>query len=256
MSSLLIINADDFGLSKSVNYGIVDAHRYGVVTSTTAMMNMPNIQHAAELAIQVPTLAIGMHFVLTAGIPLTIMPTLTREGKLGKWLWELEDEERLPLDEMIKELYAQYQRFIDIFGRSPSHIDSHHHIHMIAQFYPLVAEFANQKGIPLRVYQEHDSSENVLNIPRSTDYFSPDFYGEPNSITEALFLSILDKSTNQGYQSIEIMCHPAFIDNDLLMSGYSYPRLTELEVLTGKGLKQAIKDRGYQLATYLDLHSK
>ncbi|WP_419210430.1 chitin disaccharide deacetylase [Providencia manganoxydans] len=253
MPSLLIINADDFGLSKSVNYGIVDAHRYGVVTSTTAMMNMQNIQHAAELAIQVPTLAIGMHFVLTTGTPLTVMPTLTREGKLGKWLWELEAEGQLPLDEIMAELNAQYQRFNDVFGRPPSHIDSHHHIHMIAQLFPLIAEFANQKGIPLRVYHEHNSTENILNIPRSTDYFSPDFYGEPSSVSEALFLSILDKSTKQGYQSIEIMCHPAFIDNDLLMSGYAYQRLTELEVLTGKGFKQAIRDRGYQLATYLDL---
>lgn len=253
MSSLLIINADDFGLSKSVNYGIIDAHRYGIVTSTTAMMNMSNVQHAAELARQVPTLAIGMHFVLTAGTPLTIMHSLAREGKLGKWLWELEASDQLPLDQMMRELNAQYQQFIDVFGRSPSHLDSHHHIHMLSQFYPLFVEFANQKGIPLRVYQELKNSEKVLSVPRSTDYFSPDFYGEPNSVTEALLFNILDESTQQGYQSIEIMCHPAFIDNDLLTSSYAYPRLTELEVLTGKGLKQAVKDRGYQLGTYLEL---
>lgn len=48
MASLLIVNADDFGLCEAVNYGIIESHRNGVVNSTSAMMNMPAISHAAN----------------------------------------------------------------------------------------------------------------------------------------------------------------------------------------------------------------
>ena len=37
MERLLIVNADDFGLSKGQNYGIIEACRNGIVTSTTAL---------------------------------------------------------------------------------------------------------------------------------------------------------------------------------------------------------------------------
>lgn len=49
MERLLIVNADDFGLSKGQNYGIIEACRNGVVTSTTALVNGEAIYHAAQL---------------------------------------------------------------------------------------------------------------------------------------------------------------------------------------------------------------
>ena len=78
MDKLLIVNADDFGLCKAQNYGIIDAFTHGVVTSTTAMVNASGIEHAVALSAKHPDLAIGMHFVLTLGEPLSPMPGLTR----------------------------------------------------------------------------------------------------------------------------------------------------------------------------------
>ncbi len=60
MERLLIVNADDFGLSKGQNYGIIEACRNGVVTSTTALVNGEAIYHAAQLSRDEPTLAVGM----------------------------------------------------------------------------------------------------------------------------------------------------------------------------------------------------
>ncbi len=116
MERVLIVNADDFGLSKGQNYGIVEACRNGVVTSTTALVNGAAIDHAVQLSRDIPELAVGMHFVLTLGRPLTAMPGLTRDGLLGKWIWRMAEEDTLPLDEISQELAAQYQRFIDLFG--------------------------------------------------------------------------------------------------------------------------------------------
>ena len=139
MERLLIVNADDFGLSKGQNYGIIEACRNGIVTSTTALVNGQAIDHAVQLSRDEPSLAIGMHFVLTMGKPLTAMPGLTRDGVLGKWIWQLAEEDALPLEEITQELASQYLRFIELFGRKPTHLDSHHHVHMFPQIFPIVA---------------------------------------------------------------------------------------------------------------------
>ncbi len=147
MERLLIVNADDFGLSKGQNYGIIEACRNGIVTSTTALVNGQAIDHAVQLSRDEPSLAIGMHFVLTMGKPLTAMPGLTRDGVLGKWIWQLAEEDALPLEEITQELASQYLRFIELFGRKPTHLDSHHHVHMFPQIFPIVAKFVAEEGL-------------------------------------------------------------------------------------------------------------
>ena len=252
MEYLLIVNADDFGLSKGQNYGIVEACRHGVVTSTTAMVNGEAIEHAAALSRDLPDLGVGMHFVLTLGMPLTAMPGLTRDGLLGKWIWEMAEQGTLPLEEIARELDCQFNRFVDLFGREPTHIDSHHHVHMIPAIFPLVAEFARRKGVALRVDRQVDMPcETGGDLPPTTDGFSSAFYGD--EISEALFLSVLDRSVQQGERSLEVMAHPAFIDNTIRKSAYCWPRLAEMEVLTSTLLKYAIAERGYRLGTFRDL---
>lgn len=249
MGRLLIVNADDFGLSKGQNYGIIDSFRHGVVTSTTALVNGEAIDHAVQLSQQLPKLAVGMHFVLTLGKPLTQMPGLSHDGQLGKWIWDMADEDILPLDEITRELESQYQRFIQLFGREPSHIDSHHHVHMIPQIFPIVAHFASRRGLPVRFDRKSVFNEADFELGlRSTQGFSSDFYGE--DVSETLFLQTLDASAAREESSLEVMCHPAFVDNTLRQSGYCYPRLTELAILTSPALKYAIAERGYHLGNF------
>lgn len=176
MERLLIVNADDFGLSKGQNYGIIEACRNGIVTSTTALVNGQAIDHAVQLSRDEPSLAIGMHFVLTMGKPLTAMPGLTRDGVLGKWIWQLAEEDALPLEEITQELASQYLRFIELFGRKPTHLDSHHHVHMFPQIFPIVAKFAAEEGIALRIDRQPLSNDGDLpaNL-RSSQGFSARF---------------------------------------------------------------------------------
>lgn len=246
MENLLIVNADDFGLSKGQNYGIIEACRRGVVTSTTALINGEAVEHAAQLSREVPELGVGLHFVLTLGQPLSPMPGLTRDGQLGKWIWEMAEQGALRLDEIARELDCQFNRFVDVFGREPTHIDSHHHVHMIPVIFPLVAEFAQRKGVAMRLDREVRGLPDV--VVTSTEGFSSAFYGD--EISEALFLKVLDDS---AVRSLEIMAHPAFIDNTVRKSAYCWPRLAELDVLTSASLKYAIAERGYRLGTFRDL---
>lgn len=249
MARLLVVNADDFGLSKGQNYGIIEAHRQGIVTSTTAMVNGEAIAHAAELKGSVPSLGVGMHFVLTLGKPLSAMSTLTRAGQLGKWVWQMAEEGRLPFHEIAQELASQYQRFIELFGCPPTHIDSHHHVHFIPGIYTIVDNFAREKGIPVRCDRQSLAGNNsIYPVARSSEGFSSEFYGD--SLSEALFLKILDDSLQRGESSLEVMCHPAFVDNTIKQSAYCYPRLIELEILTSSSLRKEVDKRGYRLASF------
>ena len=249
MSHLLIVNADDFGLSKGQNYGIIEAHRHGIVTSTTAMVNGEAIADAVELSQDAPDLGIGMHFVLTLGEPLSVMPILTREGRFGKWVWQMAEEDKLPLHEIAEELASQYRRFIELFGRAPTHIDSHHHVHFIPDIYSIVEDFACEKGIPVRRERQSVTGDNSTpGVARSCDGFSSTFYGD--SLCETLFLQILDDSLQRGESSLEVMCHPAFVDNTIKRSAYCYPRLLELEILTSSSLHREVIKRGYRLTNF------
>ncbi|GLR09968.1 chitin disaccharide deacetylase [Mixta theicola] len=253
MDKLLIVNADDFGLCRAQNYGIIEAFSHGVVTSTTAMMNAAGAEHAAALSKAHPRLAVGMHFVLTLGKPLSAMPNLVNgQGELDKGIWQRAQADTLPLEEIQQELACQFARFIKLFGRAPTHIDSHHHVHMIPQIFPIVEAFAKEKGMAIRIDRQEIKTHGIaLHGAKSTQHFASDFYGE--AITQSLFLEILDRALARDVQSLEVMCHPAFIDRTLLTSDYCWPRLDELDVLTSPSLKYAIAERGYRLRTYGDV---
>ena len=57
----IIFNADDFGASTGVNRGIVEAHRHGVLTSTSLMVTGTAVDAAVGLSRENPELAIGLH---------------------------------------------------------------------------------------------------------------------------------------------------------------------------------------------------
>lgn len=252
MQRLLIVNADDFGLSKGINYGIIEAVRNGVVRSTTAMMNAPAIDHAASLSTETPQLGVGLHFVLSYGAALTDMPSLARAGQLGKWIWDVAEQGQLNTGEIEQELRSQYQRFIDVFKREPTHLDSHHSVHMIPQVYPVVARFAREKNLPLRIDRSVLREKKIDSLDaKSSEGFSSDFYD--NNISEDFFLSLLDSAIKRDEKSLEIMCHPGFVDNHLMSSSYCYQRLEELAVLTTPSLKYAIEKHGFHLVSFRNL---
>ncbi|WP_181454459.1 ChbG/HpnK family deacetylase [Paenibacillus dendritiformis] len=82
MAKYLNMNADDFGYSEPVNTGIMEAHSFGIVTSSSLMANMPAFQQAVGWALRTPSLGVGLHFNLTCGTaiaPLSAFHPL-REG--------------------------------------------------------------------------------------------------------------------------------------------------------------------------------
>ena len=136
----LIVNADDFGLTTSVSEGVIDAFQNKQVSSTTLLVNTPGTEEAVGLAERNPGLGVGLHFNLTEGQPLTSAKSLIDENgqfwSRRQLLWKLLTRAVSPAD-ITSEFIAQLDRAEDL-GITPTHIDSHEHVHMApAVFAPM-----------------------------------------------------------------------------------------------------------------------
>lgn len=164
--------------------------------------------------------------MLSWGKPLTPLTSLVNEqGELNKGIWHKSEAGELDLAEISGELASQYQRFVEIFGQRPTHIDSHHHVHMLPTIYPLVEAFAKAHGLPLRIDRGEIARHGLtVNHPQSCDRFDDRFYGA--QLTQDSLLQLLDEASEQGAHSLEIMCHPSFIDLEMQGSSYCQPAST------------------------------
>ncbi len=243
----VIFNADDFGLTEGVNTGIVEAFHRGVVRSTTMMVAMPAEKHAVQLAVNLPELKVGLHLRFTTGKPLTHHKSLT--DSTGNFptiphFWKKRDFDPVEVHE---EVVTQVERFLSL-GLPLSHIDSHHHAHTHPQLIQIVCEVAKEYQVPLRGVglQRHKEVSNEY-------MFTDQFYDDKISLEHAkkLMLSYEDRC-----EVLEVMCHPAHVDNRLsLMSSYLEQREKELRTLSSPDFRMFLQQRGIQVTDYSVLAS-
>ncbi|MCG1008437.1 chitin disaccharide deacetylase [Salinicoccus sp. ID82-1] len=237
----IVINADDFGYSRAVNYGIIDAHTEGILTSTTLMTNMPGAKHAFELAKSHQSLGVGVHLTLTCGRPLLdTHHTLVDSNGDFKKLHHYQAKFHVDSDELYDEWKAQIEKFLDA-GLKPTHLDSHHHINNLEAMQPVFIRLAQEYQLPVRNNFEGIREHGLM----TTDYFE---YHPDVVLLERQ--RIIEKYSN--YDTVEIMCHPAYIDKFLMnSSSYATPRLEELDALTATEVVKKFNDRSqFELITF------
>jgi len=149
----LIINADDFGLSPGVNRGILEAFQKGVLTSTTMLVNLDHFAESVAIAKAHPELPVGIHLSLLWGRPVSppeSVPTLVSED--GTFPSDLTVLARryytgwLSLAEVRAEFAAQVRKLLAA-GITPTHADSHKHIHCLPGIMRQIASVAREQGI-------------------------------------------------------------------------------------------------------------
>lgn len=153
----IIVNCDDFGLDEQTNLAIAKGFRDGIVSSTSFLVNMPGFSHAQDLigAGAVPQKAIGMHFNLTQGMPLTEeIKSIERFCEEGRFHGRARDRfilslSRFEANAVRNEFKAQLTKLYSI-GLFPSHIDGHHHIHTEWAIYKEIREVLLLHG-PMRM---------------------------------------------------------------------------------------------------------
>lgn len=281
MRRQLIVNADDYGRSRGVSRGILQAHREGIVTSTTVMINQPGVElHLAE-ALNCPALGIGLHLVFTAWKPVLSpgrIPSLVHVN--GHFLdqhtvWAR--AESISTQDLHAELAAQVDRFERLAGRLPDHLDCHHFVHLYPPFFQVYADLATHFRLPLRVPfpPEADFRQALETLPflegfphdlvrgmivtnsallqarhlAYPDRFVATFFGR-EALTLEHLLDLLD-ALPEGIS--ELMCHPGYDDPALATSTYRTEREIELALLTHPAVRRRIEELAIELVTYRTL---
>ncbi|WP_372998760.1 carbohydrate deacetylase [Lutispora sp.] len=276
----LIVNADDFGLSESVTEGILYAHSEGIVTSTTVMVNQYHAETSIKKCIAYPKLGVGIHLVFNKGVPIMkpseIYSLLTNEGIFHKNIYSI--RELVNPNHLYKEFCAQIDKFSELMGCLPDHMDCHHWAILHDDFFEVYVEVANLYNLPIRLpFPEISdfSDKNLKNLlgdvpvinlkerierlkiiasernVKCPDYFKANFFGD-----QATFNTIQEVIRDLKPGVTEIMTHPGYIDKYLKStSSYCEVRYRELEIITSSYIKDLITENKIKLVSFKQLNS-
>ncbi len=259
----LIVNADDFGFTRDVNAGIVEAHTRGILTATTLMANGDAFDDAVQLAQANPALDVGIHFVLIGGRSLvtgdpfpTDVPALVRAVYAGQL-------------NLYDELAAQASK-IRAAGLAPLHADAHKHTHLLAPVCRALCAVAEEYQIPfvrrpadLPLAYRAPLKTRLLNLlvrdramamdlsgRRVTNHFAGfSLTGSYNTKDLAdLFRQLPDGVT-------ELMTHPGHCTAELqgAPTRLKQSRAAELEALTAPETRAALENNQVTLTRYRDI---
>lgn len=222
MKRWCICNADDFGATRGVNRGVIEAHRAGVLTSASLMVNRPASVAAAELAAAHPDLGVGLHVNLTnEGDPVVDVDDVEACGE---------------------EVDRQVAAFHDLMGRPPTHLDVHHNLHRLPTLTPVFRAAARALAVPLR---EHSPVRYFSSFYALWD----DGETHPEHVSVESLLAMV---AGFGPGVTELSCHPGYVDGDL-DSPYALERELELATLLDPRLPDGLERLGVRLVSYRDL---
>jgi chitin disaccharide deacetylase len=219
----LIINGDDFGYGHGVNRAIVELHDRGVLTSAGLMVNTTATAEAVALAAARPRLSLGLHV------------NFTNEGER---LVEFDDPHVCR-----RELRRQFDHFVALTGRVPTHIDSHQEIHRRRPCQPSFVELAEEHGLPLR--------------SRPPVTFKGSFYAqwehgvsEPEKVSFEALSRIVSTEVTRGIYELGV--HPGYHD---AAADYVYhlDREWELATLSDPRVPELLRDHEIELISYHQL---
>lgn len=272
----VIFNADDFGLSASVNAAVERAHRDGVLTSASLMVAGNAVDEAVQLARAMPRLSVGLHVTLTGGRP--VLPAhrirhlvdgqgllIANPARMGLRLFA----STVAQVELQSELEAQFERFAGT-GLPLSHVDGHMHMHVHPTVVPRLLPLAKLYGargfrLPsddLRLALGHSHRQAALKVAWAATYgalcgglaekikdhslaHTDKVFGlmQTGSMVEDYVVKVL-RTTK--YRKVELYFHPAVQPFSVPMG----PNPGDLATLLSPAVRQAIDHRGLELSTY------
>jgi predicted glycoside hydrolase/deacetylase ChbG (UPF0249 family) len=274
-SPLLIVNADDFGLTPAVSRAILDAHHRGVVTSTSLLTLAPGFDKTAAWLADAPGLGTGAHLALVGEDPPLLtareIPTLVdRRGALAmSWRQFLPRAAagRIDPDDLRRELGAQIHRIHDA-GLTIDHLDTHQNLHLWPSVRQVVMELGELHDVRvIRVTRSSARSPVGAVVRRLAKQLEAqcDHGGwayarastgldEAGNLHTAAMINALFRLARTGAPSAELATHPGEAgDADLVRYRWDYHWADELAALTSPAVRQAIDELGFRLGTFGDL---
>ena len=232
LERLLIVNADDFGLSAGVNRGVIESHERGIVTSASLMVRWPAAREAAEYAQAHPRLSVGLHLDLGE---------MEYTGEEWRSIYEVIPGEAEP-DAVRSELQRQLTVFRELVGCGPTHLDSHQHRHRTDPVRSACLAVCEELRIPLR--------EVLGGVQYCGRFYGQGSRGDrwPEAISVDGLVETLD-SISPGVT--ELACHPA-ADCDFA-SSYQKEREIERATLCDPRIASHLRAHGIRLISFREV---
>jgi len=152
-SRRLIVNADDFGRSASINAAVIRGHREGILTTASLMVNESGFDEAVKLAKENPSLGVGLHLTLLMGhsaLPPEKIPGLVNSARefsnspVGTGMSYF--FKRSLREQLRAEIHAQFEKF-HATGLPLDHVNGHLHLHLHPVVFKILMEDAEKLGI-------------------------------------------------------------------------------------------------------------
>jgi predicted glycoside hydrolase/deacetylase ChbG (UPF0249 family) len=273
--SLLIVNADDYGLTEGVAEGILEAHRHGVVTSTSVLALSPAFATTVRWLDDAPTLGTGAHLAAVGEDPPLLsareVPTLVdRRGRLwSSWRAFLPRAAagRIDPDDLRREFGAQLDAIAG-GGVEIDHLDTHQNLHLWPLVADVVLELGEARGVKVvRVTRSSEKGPIGVTVRRLATRLESELdrrgwrYAEASTgLDEAGHLHLADMVTAigrlsaTGARTAELATHPGR-PNDPARSRYrwSYQWDEEYAALRSVTVRAAIDELGFRLGRFSDL---
>lgn len=278
----VIINADDFGLHEHVNEAVEIAHREGILTSASLVPNGPAFDDAVAIAKRNPRLGVGFHMNLIGERPVSSPTTVSSLLDTNGVLYENHKKVCLKIlkgeilrPEIAREAEAQCRKLIES-GITPTHIDSHRHLHLFPPVFSVIEPILKRYGITRMRYLNIPYFEVMRCGPSKTAmglllksvsmmqwnrYRHPDyFFGifESGNFRKEYLLHLLSR-LKPG--TTELNFHPG-IHNETIGVRYNvwnayfdwaFNWENELNVLIDRDVKDAVGIRDITLVNYGDI---
>ncbi len=250
MSKRILIRADDLGWTEAINYGIAKSVREGIIKSVGLMPNMPAARQGLNLLKGV-SFCCGQHTNICVGRPLTdpgLIPSLCQEDGTFKSskTYRAADEDFVVLDEVILEIEAQYQRFVELTGEQPHYFEGH--AVSSENFFRGLAVVAGRHDLPLLSFSVNGPVRfrNTMLYPYM-DSMRPDY--DP---VRSLKTAALGDYGPDG--CCMFVCHPGYLDDEILRtSSLTVPRTREVAMATDPSVRRWLEENEIHVVSYDDL---
>lgn len=270
VAARLIVNADDFGFTRDVNRGVIDAYERGILRSTTLMAGGDAFDDAVALAAGAPGLDVGVHLVVVGGRSVA-EPGRALPATLSELVWRIARGWSVAAIE--EEMAAQIEK-IQAAGLAPSHLDVHKHAHLLPTVLEAVVRVAVRYRIgwirkpfdipltaaagsapatrrwlhrsfgPLRAGFDRRIAARGL---RAADHFAG---FQITGLFREQELATLIRALPDGVT--ELMCHPGYCTDELraARTRLKESRERELEALVSHAAAEAVAERGVTLSGF------
>jgi predicted glycoside hydrolase/deacetylase ChbG (UPF0249 family) len=272
---LLIVNADDYGLTTGVSRAILQAHREGIVTSTSVLAVAPAFASTVAWLRDTEGIGIGAHFAVVGEDPPLLsareIPTLVdRSGHFAaSWRQFLPRMAMRRVDpaDLRREFSAQLAA-LQGAGLALTHVDTHQHVHLWPSVARVVLELADEAGIRAMRLTRSASRSPVgrlvrtlsSRLERQAGAAGVRFTAAATGLDEAGHLDLarmgaaVDQLAATGAHTAELGTHPGDADDperDRYRWGYLWPE--ELAALVSPATRDRVADAGFVLGNYGDL---